>query len=30
VHLARVPEEIERVSAEFDVAALPLLGGTVH
>jgi L-ascorbate metabolism protein UlaG (beta-lactamase superfamily) len=27
VHLARVPEEIERVSSEFGVAALPLLGG---
>jgi L-ascorbate metabolism protein UlaG (beta-lactamase superfamily) len=27
VHLARVPEEIETVSGEFEVAALPLLGG---
>jgi L-ascorbate metabolism protein UlaG (beta-lactamase superfamily) len=27
VHLAHVPEEIEAVSSEFQVAALPLLGG---
>jgi L-ascorbate metabolism protein UlaG (beta-lactamase superfamily) len=30
VHLARVPEEISRVSEEFGVAALPLLGGAAR
>ncbi len=30
VHLARVPEEVEQVSTEFQVAALPLLGGSTR